>query len=141
MIAEGDTAAVLSLLKLTMTDIDASLDSMERRDSVLPAEPGQEPRTLSVWLRDGTPRKLLVAEPNESGAMTLESAYWFVNGEVRAVQQPTAAFFFEADRILLWTDQGLEPLTTVTSEERMTRELEILAEIEKRLAVFGITLP
>lgn len=141
MIAEGDTAAVLSLLKLTMVEIDAALDSMERRDSVLSAEPGQEARRLTVWLRDGTPRKLLVTEPNEAGAMTLESEYWFVNGEVRAVQQPTAAFFFEADRILLWTDEGMEPITTITPEERMARELEILAEIEKRLAVFGITLP
>jgi hypothetical protein len=140
MIAEGDTAAVLDLLRLTMTDIDAALETMERRDTVLAPEPDQEPRRVSVWLRDGVPRKLLVSEPNESGQMTAESAYWFVNGELRAVLQPFAGYFLEGDRILLWTDESLEPITDVIPQDRMDRELALVAEVELRLAHFGLRL-
>ena len=140
MMAEGDTAMVLAMLRLTMTEIDAALETMERRDTILGAEPDQEPRRVSVWLRDGVPRKLLVSEPNESGQMTVESAYWFVNGELRAVMQPFAGFFLEADRILLWTDEALEPMTDVLPQARMDRELALVAEVERRLASFGLTL-
>jgi hypothetical protein len=138
MIAEGDTATVLALLRLTMTEIDGLLEGMERRDTVLAAEPGQEARRVSVWLRDGAPRKLLVSEPNEAGLMNDESAYWFVDGELRAAQQPFATFFLEGDRILLWTDEALEPRTDVPTQERMDRELALVAEVELRLAHFGL---
>ncbi len=140
MIAEGDTATVLALLKLTMQEIDGLLDSLERRDTVLTAEPGQEPRRVAVWLRNGVPDKLLVSEPNELGQMTLESSYWFVNGELRAAQLPLASFFLEADRILLWTDEALEPRPDVTTEERMDQEVALRSEVEQRLALFGLKL-
>jgi hypothetical protein len=81
-----------------------------------------------------------VSEPNESGLMNVESAYWFVDGELRAAQQPFDAFFLEGDRILLWTDEALEPRTDVASQERMDRELALVAEVELRLAHFGLKL-
>lgn len=141
MIAEGDTATVLALLKLTMKEIDGGLDSLVRRDTVLATEPGQEPRRASVWLQNGVPRKLLVSEPNELGQMTLESSYWFINGELRAVQQPLASYFLEADRILLWTDEALEPRADVAAQERMDQEVALAAEVEQRLGLFGLKLP
>lgn len=140
-LAPGDTAAVLLIMRQTMQDIDGALGGLARRDTVLVAEAGQEPRRLSLWLEDGVPRKLTVSEPNEMGRMLGESAFWFVQGEVRVVQQPHDAYAFDADRILVWTDESLVPLSDVTGEERMARERDVVEEAHRWLAVFGVKLP
>ncbi len=140
MIAEGDTASVLELMKVTMTEIDGALEQMERRDTLLAPEGNAEPRRLTVWLRDGVPRKLVVTEPNESGAMTQESSFWFVAEELRAVLRPTDGFFLEGDRILLWTDGALTPVPEMDSRTRMDQEQQLLDEVEGWLSVFGLAL-
>ena len=140
MIAEGDTASVLELMKLTMTEIDGELDQMVRRDSVLLPEGSAEARRLAVWLRDGVPRKLTVSEPNESGAMTLESSYWFVAEELRVALRPDDGFFLEHDRILLWTDGALVPVPESDGRIRMDQEQALLDEVEGWLSVFGVAL-
>ncbi len=140
-LAPGDTAAVLRIMRHTMQDIDGALGGLARRDTVLVAEAGQEPRRLSLWLEDGVPRKLTVSEPNEMGRMLGESAFWFVQGEVRVAQQPHDAYAFDADRMLIWTDQSLVPLSDVAGEERMARERDVVGQAHTWLAVFGVRLP
>ena len=54
---------------------------------------------------------------------------------------PLATFFLEADRILLWTDEALEPRADVASQERMDQEVALVAEVEQRLGLFGLKLP
>jgi hypothetical protein len=139
-LAPGDTASVILVMRRTMQDIDGALAGFTRRDTTLDAEPGQEPRKLSVWLEDDVPRKLTVTEPNEAGRMLNESSFWFVQGEVRVVLQPLAAYAFDADRILVWTDETLVPITDVTTEERMRREREVVDQAHRWLEVFGIKL-
>ena len=124
-----------------MEEIEATLPDLTRRDTTLAPEPNQEPRRLSIWLEDGVPRKLIVSEPNDAGQMLDESVFWFVQGELRVVQQPTDAYAFDADRILVWTDESLIPRTDVSVDARMVREREVVEQARKWLALLGQTLP
>lgn len=140
-LAPGDTASVLLIMRRTMSDIDGALETFVKRDTTLAPELGQEARRLTLWLEDGVPRKLLVTEPDESGRMLRESHFYFVQGEVRVVQQPNDAYAFDADRILVWTDESLVPLVDITPETRMTREHQVVEQARQWLALFGLSLP
>ncbi|MES2303978.1 MAG: hypothetical protein V4558_00625 [Gemmatimonadota bacterium] len=140
-LAPGDTASVVLIMRRTMADIDGAAADFTKRDTTLAPEPGQEPRRLTLWLEDNVPRKLLVTEPDESGRMMRESLFYFVQGEVRVVMQPNDGYAFDADRILVWTDEALIPLADVTPELRMQRESEVLDQAHKWLALFGVELP
>jgi len=67
--------------------------------------------------------------------------FWFVQGEVRVVQQPSAAYAFDADRILVWTDESLVPLTDITADARMIRERDVIEQARKWLTLLGAPLP
>ncbi len=137
----GDTAAILRVMRGTMSDIDGMLGQLERRDTTLPPVDPEEARRLSVWVRDGVPRKLTVTEPNDAGAMTGESHYWLVGGELRVVQQPFAGYVLYGDRILVWTDGALDPVPDIPDSDRMAREVDLVNEARKWLEVFGLKLP
>lgn len=140
-LAPGDTASVVLIMRRAMADIDGAVADFTRRDTALAPDPGQEPRRLTLWLEDNVPRKLLVTEPDESGRMQRESMFYFVQGEVRVVMQPNDGYAFDADRILLWTDESLIPLADVTSELRMAREREVIEAARQWLSVFSLRLP
>ena len=137
----GDTAAILRVMRGTMSDIDAMLGQLERRDTTLEPVGTEEARRLSVWVRDGVARKLTVSEPNDAGAMTGESHYWLAGGELRVVQQPFAGYVLYGDRILVWTDGALDPVPDIPDSDRMAREIDLVNEARKWLDVFGLKLP
>ena len=125
-----------------MSEIDGSLDGFERRDTVFAATPDSEPRQLTVYLQRGLPRKLTVSEPKEPGhAVAAETDYWFINEELAVVQGMTDTYALDANRIVLWTDQMLVPLTGFTTDERMAREVLLVEQARKYLAALGVVLP
>ncbi|MEO5800581.1 MAG: hypothetical protein ABIZ70_02200 [Gemmatimonadales bacterium] len=140
-LAPGDTASVVLIMRRTMADIDGATADFTKRDTTLDPEQSQEPRRLTLWLEDNVPRKLLVTEPEESGRMMRESVFYFVQGELRVVLQPNDGYAFDADRILVWTDESLVPLADVTPELRMQRERDVLDQAHRWLGVFGVQLP
>ena len=77
-----------------------------RRDTSLEGEGYREPRRLTLWMQNDVPVKLVATEPNDAGLMTGESIAWFRGGEVRVVQEPFAFFYFDVDRLVLWTSGG-----------------------------------
>lgn len=139
-IAPGDTGAIVGLMRRTMSAGDDALGSLERRDTTLALAAGEAPQQLTLWLDGGLPFKLAVTEPTETGALLAETAVWFVNGEVRVVQEPFAAFLFEADRLVLWTDETLVPID-VPEAEKATRAAAVLDSVRVRLGVFGVGYP
>jgi hypothetical protein len=139
-VAPGDTAAVIKLMRVTMSEIDSALVGFDRRDTVLATSPDSEPRRLSVWLQHGSPRKLTVSEPDDAGHMTGESSYWFIAGDLVVAQTMTSTYALDGGRIVLWTDAVLIPRSDVTPEERMAREQELAEQATKYLAAFGITI-
>lgn len=140
-VAPGDTATILRVMRGTMTDVDALLPELERRDTMLEPVGTQEPRRLTVWVQNGSPRKLTVTEPDDAGAMTGLSHFWLVGNELRVVQQPFAAYVFYGDRILVWTDSALEPVPDIPDDDRMAREIALVQEARGYLEVFGLRLP
>lgn len=140
-LAPGDTASVLLIMRRTMADIDDALTGFTKRDTTLAPEPGQEPRRLTLWLENDVPRKLQVSEPDEAGRMMRESLFFFVQGDLRVAVQPNDGYAFDADRIVVWTDESLVPLADVTPELRMAREHDVLEQAKKWLGVFGVSIP
>ncbi len=137
-LAPGDTASLLEIMRGTMADLDAALDQMERLDTTLVAAAGAT-HHLTLWSQQGRPRKLVVASPEHGGMVGEESAYWFVDDELRAALLPDDGFFLEADRILLWTDAGLDPIRDVDPEIRMEREVALLADVAAWLTLLGLS--
>ncbi len=140
-VAPGDTATILRVMRGTMSDIDALLGELERRDTMLEPVGTQEARRLTVWVQNGQVRKLTVSEPNDAGAMTGSSHFWLVGNELRVVQQPFAAYVLYGDRILVWTDSALEPIPDIPDDDRMAREIALVQQAREYLAVFGLKLP
>lgn len=139
-IAPGDTGAILGLMRRVMTEGDGAAFTADRRDTTLAPEPSQEPRRVTLLTRSGELLKLIWTEPNDAGQMTGEAQAWFVDGEVRVLQEPYAAFFLDGDRIVLWTDEALDPVP-VPETDRMAREQAITAQLRARLALFGVSYP
>jgi hypothetical protein len=139
-IPPGDTGAILGLMRRVMTEGDGAAFTAEQRDTTLAPEPAQEPRRVTLLTRNDEPLKLIWTEPNDAGQMTGETQAWFVDGEVRVLQEPFAAFFLDGDRIVLWTDEALEPVP-VPEADRMARESVITATLRARLALFGRDYP
>lgn len=139
-IAPGDTGAILGLMRRVMTEGDGAIPLADRRDTTLAPEPSQEPRRVTLYTRDAALLKLVWTEPNDAGQMTGETQAWFVEGEVRVIQEPFAAFFLDGDRIVLWTDEALEPVG-VPDADRMLREQAITATLRARLRLFGRNYP
>lgn len=137
----GDTAAVLTLMRRTMADIDGALAQFTLRDTIYPAQDLAPPRHLTVWLENGVPRKLVVADTGSTPNVDHETDYWFVQGDVRVVKLPDANLAFDADKLMLWTDENLEPVSGVSEADRMSRENNVIADARRWLVFFGITLP
>jgi hypothetical protein len=137
----GDTAAVLDLMRQTMREIDAGLPQMTQRDTTLPPVADSVARHLTVWLQDGVPRKM-TSRPDSTanGASDGETDIWFVGGEVAVVQRVADSYALDGGRIVLWTDESLQPRTDVLPAQVMGRENELEALARGWLGVFGLRI-
>lgn len=139
-IAPGDTLGILALMRATISDGEQLARTLERRDTTMPPDGYREPRVLSLWKRGDLPVKLLATEPNEDGLMRLETITWFVAGDIAVVQEPFAVMLFDADRLVMWTDEAMVPVDAPESD-RMSKEKIAVDSVRARLKVFGITYP
>jgi hypothetical protein len=139
-IAPGDTLGILALMRATMSEGERLAGTLERRDTTMPPDGYREPRVLSLWKRGDLPVKLLATEPNEDGLMRLETITWFVAGDIAVVQEPFAVMLFDADRLVMWTDEAMEPVDA-PEMDRMSKEKSVVDSVRTRLEVFGITYP
>jgi hypothetical protein len=135
-----------------MSDIDARLDSLDRRDTALSVDTAKVSdslaavdstvprRRITVWLDRGTPMKLLVSEPGKFGEGMLETAYWFNGGELAVEYGPDDACAVDGGRIIFWADRALLPIGDFAAADRMRRELELADQTRRWLGVFGIVI-
>ncbi|HET9064735.1 MAG TPA: hypothetical protein VFN22_02790 [Gemmatimonadales bacterium] len=139
-IPPGDTLGLVRLMESLMADGDGALALSVRRDTTVPAVLVDQPRTLSLWLYDDHPVKLVASETDAEGRMTAETRVWFHGGEVSVVQAPFSLHLFDGDRLVLTTDEGMMPLEP-TDQVRMQLERRIIDSVKARLAVFGVAYP
>lgn len=139
-LAPGDTLGALELIRRTINTTNAAAAAAVRRDTTMPPEGYREARRLTLWSIDDVPVKLVATEPNDAGLMTGETIVWFVGGEVRAVQEPFDVLYFEVDRLALWTDEAMVPVS-VPEADRMVKERAVIDSVKARLAKFGVGYP
>ena len=139
-LAPGDTLGLLELVRRVINETNATAANAVRRDSTMAPEGYREPRRLTLWSIDDTPIKLIATEPNDAGVMTGETIVWFVNGEVRTVQEPFDVLYFEVDRLSLWTDEAMMPVE-IPEADRMAKERAVIDSVKARLAKFGLVYP
>jgi len=140
-------------MRSTMSNLDAALDSLERRDTVIALTPDSMAavavaadttaphRHLTLWLDAGVPVKLVSTEPGPFGEGLLDTQYWFLSGELALVYGPDDACAIDAGRIVLWTDAALIPFTDFSATDRSQRENDLADRTKHWLAVFGVALP
>lgn len=139
-LAPGDTLGLLGLMRREIDDGDAATATAVRRDTTMPTEGYREPRRLTLWTVSDVPVKLVATEPNDAGLMRGETIAWLRGGEVRVVQEPFTILAFDADRLVLWTDEAMVPVD-VTDADRSTRERAVIDSVKARLRVFGLGYP
>ena len=140
-LAPGDTAGVIVMMRQTMGSIDAGLDAMIRRDTILPPGADATSRQLTVWLQGGAPRKLVVVDSTGHGQHNTETEVWFIGGDVAVLLQMTDAYAFDGDRIVLWTDEALQPRIDATSDAMMVQQAALVKTVRGWLGVLGFKLP
>lgn len=136
----GDTLGALDLMRRIINETNTVAADGVRRDSMMAPEGYREPRRLSLWTINNVPVKLIASEPNDAGLMLGETIVWFVNGEVRVVQEPFDVLYFEVDRLALWTDAAMVPVD-VPETDRMAKERMVVDSVKARLAKFAVTYP
>jgi hypothetical protein len=135
----GDTAAVIAMMHQTMRGIDAGLSVMTRRDTTLASD--SIFHHLTAWLQDGAVRKIVVIDSMASGQNNVETDLWFMGGDVAVLLQAADAYAFDSDRIVLWTDESLNPRGDVTAELLMARQAMLIDQAQRWLAMLGIKSP
>ena len=140
-LAPGDTSGVIAMMRQTMRDIDAGLGQMTRRDTTLGGGTDSALHHLTAWLQAGVPRKLVVVDSAARAQSNSETDIWFTGGDVAVVVQAADAYAFDSDRIVLWTDEALQPRTDVTPQLLMTQEAELIAAVQRWLEALRIRTP
>ena len=129
------------MMRQTMRSIDAGLDAMTRRDTTLAPGADSTSRHLTLWLQEGVPRKLVVVDSIGHGQNNTETDAWFMGGDVAVMLQVTDVYAFDADRIVLWTDETLQPRIDATADALMVKQAALIESVRGWLTVFGIKLP
>ncbi len=135
----GDTAAVIAMMRQTMRSIDAGLTMMTQRDTILASD--SILHHLTAWLQGGTVRKLVVIDSTAGRQSNVETDVWFMGGDVAVLLQPADAYAIDSDRIVLWTDESLNPRTDVTPELMMATQSTLIDQAERWLTMLGVKSP
>jgi hypothetical protein len=140
-LAPGDTAGVIAMMRQVMRSVDAGLGDMVQRDTALAPGDDSTSHHLTVWLQDGVPRKLVVVDSAGHGQNNTETEVWFMGGEVAVLMQVTDGYAFDGDRIVLWTDEALQPRIDATREALMAKQAALIETVWGWLRTLHIALP
>jgi len=111
------------------------LSSLELRHFELaPEKPGWEKRKVSMFRKSGEVVKIIATEPTDSGKMSGESVYYLASGAVFYYEAPFNHMVFSNGRIVLITDEKLNPLTMQDKDLRL-REAAVAEAVKKYLAL------
>ena len=137
-LAPGDTAGVIVMMQQIMRGIDAGLGEMSQRDTAFAAGADSVSRHLTAWMQEGVPRKLVVVDSTGHGQNNTETDVWFMGGDVAVILQVTDAYAFDADHIVLWTDEALQPRIDITGDGLMAKQATLIDGVRGWLAALGI---
>ncbi|MCB0580915.1 MAG: hypothetical protein KDD10_16580 [Phaeodactylibacter sp.] len=102
----------------------------------LALEEGQkEARILKLWMENEKAVKLVVSEPDDSGAMARQSTFYFGGADLFFVAQPFSRFIFIEGRLEYWMDEDLNVIPA-TAELLDHREELLYEEANRYLGWF-----
>jgi putative lipoprotein len=104
--------------------IDARLDRYDMREI-----PIADSRLLQLWFDDDRPIKLVVSD---TGRVTRTSSYYFRDGALFWVRDPSAGYAFQGPVLVLRTDAQLTPLSDVSGGNG------VLNQVRGYLEEFGL---
>lgn len=134
--SEEYTLAIIREVQKVILSTDQQLREYQPQTRELPAEEGQQPRTLQLWTEGGNAVRLTATEPDESGQMQGLSSYYFANGELFFASQPYARFIFIGKELKYWLDEDWK-VVQAPEEGRREREGRLLGEAERYLGAFA----
>ena len=111
----GNPDRVEVLLDRVSGGIDARLDRYDMREI-----PITDLRLLQLWFDDDRPIKLVVSD---TGRVTRTSSYYFRDGALFWVRDPSAGYAFENDTLVLRTDAKLSPLADTSGGSGVLRDV------------------
>lgn len=103
--------------------VDARLDRYDMREIV------EGPRRLQLWFDDDRPIKLVVSD---SGRLTRTSSYYFRDGALFWVRDPSAGYAFQDQTMVLRTDGQLTPVAESSGGAG------VLNQVRSHLSEFGL---
>ena len=140
-LAPGDTAAVIAMMRQIMHSVDAGLGEMTQRDTTIAPGADSTSHHYTIWLQDGVPRKLVVIDSTGHGQNNTETDAWFMGGDLAVLLQVSDAYAFDSDRIVLWTDEALQPRADATADALMAKQGALAEAVRGWLALVGIKAP
>ena len=126
------------MMRQLMRNIDAGLAQMTQRDTTFGGGTDSVFHHLTVWLQDAVPRKLVVVDSAARGQSNSETDVWFMGGDIAVLLQTADAYAFDSDRIVLWTDEALQPRTEATVPLLMAKQTELIGAVQRWLAALGL---
>ncbi len=114
---------------------------MMRRDTTLAPGADSTAHHLTVWLQEGVPRKLVIIDSTGHGQNNTETAAWFMGGDLAVLLQLTDAYAFDGDRIVLWTDEALQPRVDAAADVTRARQAALVENVRTWMAMLAIKLP
>lgn len=127
------------MMRDLMRGIDGVTGQLALRDTTVATD--SVIHHYTVWLQDGVPRKLVASDSVPAGGNNSETSVWFLGGDVAVVLQPTNAYAFDGGRIVLWTDETLQPQPDLTADLVMARQAALVDSVGGWLGYFGLHLP
>ena len=129
------------MMRQLMRSIDAGLGEMTQRDTTILPGADSTSHHLTVWLQDGVPRKLVVIDSTGHGQNNTETDAWFMGGDLAVLLQVSDAYAFDSDRIVLWTDEALQPRPDATADALMAKQSALVDTVKAWLALVGVKAP
>lgn len=97
---------VIAKVQRIIENTDDRLSTIEPVVDTMPVEYGlQEGRILKLWMEGNQAVKLTVTEPDDEGAMTGLSAFYFGGEDLFYASQPFARFIFIDGKLEYWLDE------------------------------------
>ncbi len=105
-------------VKEYMKYVDGNSGKYKKEEKTLePEKEGWGRRKLVLWTEDGQPVRLTFSEPDDAGRMDLGSAVYYLDGEVYFFKGPFSGHVFKNGRQVLWVDENMKPLTSITQKD------------------------
>ncbi|NBC08476.1 MAG: hypothetical protein GVY26_14885 [Bacteroidetes bacterium] len=112
---------VITKVQRIIENTDDRLSAVEPVVDTMPVEYGfEEGRVLKLWMEDNQAVKLTVTEPDDEGAMTGLSTFYFGGQDLFYASQPFARFIFLNGKLEYWLDENwtVNPMSPQLLDQR-----------------------